>query len=260
MDTTDHSLTALKFQPGAFRPHPQRASVATMLAAQGWIEAKLFLRHGEQLLLSFIIPIAGLLALHFQPVIDTHLDHVFPTMLAMAAMSSGFTGQAISLAFDRRYGALKRTGASGVPAWTIVLGKILGVLGVSLLQIVLLSLCALALGWDVSGAGIAIGLITFFIGVAMFTTFGLLMGGSLSSELVLGFANLLWFALIGVAAVVMMRDGEPPSIGLELVPSVALADGLRDAFNGVFPWMQTLIMLGYSAIGVLGANKWFKFA
>lgn len=259
MEPTDQTLTATQFQPGVFRPNPQRATVAKMLGAQGLIEAKLFLRHGEQLLLSFIIPIAGLLALHFQPVIDTHLDHIFPTMLAMAAMSSGFTGQAISLAFDRRYGALKRTGASGVPAWTIVLGKILGVLGVSLLQIILLSLCALLLGWQVSGAGIVVGFITFFVGVAMFTTFGLLMGGSLSSELVLGFANLLWFALIGIAAVVMMREDSSPSLAMEFVPSVALADGLRDAFNGVIPWVHTLIMLGYSVIGVLAANRWFKF-
>ncbi|AZA09223.1 ABC transporter permease [Corynebacterium pseudopelargi] len=258
MATRKRTLDAHTFEPGTFSPNPARASVASMLRAQGVMEAKLFMRHGEQLLLSFIIPLAGLVGLYFFPVANTEMDNVVPTILAMAAMSSGFTGQAISLAFDRRYGALKRTGASGVPAWTIVLGKIIGVLAVSFVQLLLLGSTAMFLGWHPDGIGIVFGLILFFFGVATFTTFGLLMGGSLSSELVLGFANLLWFALVGVASIAMISP-TPPSMGLELVPSVALADGLRTAFSGSMPGPQLVILAGYCAIGGLGASRWFKF-
>ena len=147
--TTDSTLNpdAFRFEPGTFSPDPRRAPVSKMLASQAKIEATLFLRHGEQLLLSFIIPLGMLIVIAILPVInDPHPLHKgFPLMLSIAAMSSGFTGQAISLAFDRRYGALKRTGASGVPTWTIIVGKILGVVTVSILQILVLGTTALRL-------------------------------------------------------------------------------------------------------------------
>lgn len=99
----------MTFPAGTFRPDPHRASTRTMLRAQAIIEAKLFLRHGEQLLLSFIIPVCMLVAITLLPVIeqDDPMRVGFPIVLAVAAMSSGFTGEAISLAFDRRYGALR---------------------------------------------------------------------------------------------------------------------------------------------------------
>ena len=125
----------MTFPAGTFRPDPHRASTRTMLRAQAIIEAKLFLRHGEQLLLSFIIPVCMLVAITLLPVIeqDDPMRVGFPIVLAVAAMSSGFTGEAISLAFDRRYGALKRTGASGVPAGIIIVGKILGLVAVAII-------------------------------------------------------------------------------------------------------------------------------
>ena len=128
----------MTFPAGTFRPDPHRASTRTMLRAQAIIEAKLFLRHGEQLLLSFIIPVCMLVAITLLPVIeqDDPMRVGFPIVLAVAAMSSGFTGEAISLAFDRRYGALKRTGASGVPAGLIIVGKILGLVAVAIIQII----------------------------------------------------------------------------------------------------------------------------
>ena len=146
----------MTFPAGTFRPDPHRASTRTMLRAQAIIEAKLFLRHGEQLLLSFIIPVCMLVAITLLPVIeqDDPMRVGFPIVLAVAAMSSGFTGEAISLAFDRRYGALKRTGASGVPAGIIIVGKILGLVAVAIIQIIVLTTIALLLGWSPTPEGI----------------------------------------------------------------------------------------------------------
>ncbi len=119
-------------------------------------------------------------------------------VLAVASTSSGFTGQAISLAFDRRYGALKRTGASGVPAWTIIAGKIAAVFSMVVLQVVVLGGVAFLLGLRVGLSGIVLALFTLVLGVASFTALGLLLGGTLSSEMVLAVANLIWFILMGV--------------------------------------------------------------
>ena len=232
----------MTFPAGTFRPDPHRASTRTMLRAQAIIEAKLFLRHGEQLLLSFIIPVCMLVAITLLPVIeqDDPMRVGFPIVLAVAAMSSGFTGEAISLAFDRRYGALKRTGASGVPAGIIIVGKILGLVAVAIIQIIVLTTIALLLGWSPTPEGI-------------------LMGGTLSSELVLGFANLIWVLLAGGASYLLVNHDTFPPI-LTAVPSVALASGLLDSFDGIFPGMALISLAGWTIIGVTAATRWFKFA
>ncbi|AKE41272.1 ABC-2 family transporter protein [Corynebacterium kutscheri] len=246
------------YAPGTFSPSPEQASIARILYAQATIEAKLFLRHGEQLLLSFIIPWGMLIAIATLPLIDspTPLTQAVPMMLSVAAMSSGFTGQAISLAFDRRYGALKRAGASGVPTWAIILGKICGVLVVSTLQLILLLGTSLLFGW--SGA-VGTAIMVFFLGVAAFTAIGMLVGGTLSSELVLGLANLIWVILVGIASYVIFRAQTQPGVLLNLIPSVSLANGLTTAFSGGIPWLEILILLGWLVLSSLAAIRWFKF-
>lgn len=262
--TADETLdpTEFTFAPGTFSPNPQRASVGAMLLAQGKIEATLFLRHGEQLLLSFIIPLGMLIAVATLPIIDDPdpLHKGFPLMLAIAAMSSGFTGQAISLAFDRRYGALKRTGASGVPSWTIIVGKILGVVAVSVLQLLVLGTAALLLGWHTTGSGAFYVICVFFLGVAAFTSLGMAMGGTLSSELVLGLANLMWIALIGAAALLLFRAPDNPSPAFQIVPSISLSDGILYASEGNCPGVQLIILLGWLIVGTAIATKWFRFS
>lgn len=37
--------------------------------------------------------------------------------MSLAVIATAFTGQAIAVAFDRRYGALKRLGATALPVW-----------------------------------------------------------------------------------------------------------------------------------------------
>lgn len=253
--------TETSFAPGTFAPNPQPASVGAMLLAQTRTEAKLFLRHGEQQLLSFVIPLVMLVALAKLPLLDRPdpLQVGLPALLAVAAMSSGFTGQAISLAFDRRYGALKRTGASGVPGWAIVTGKVLGVAVVSFLQVVVIGGVAMLLGWRTTVPDAILGIAVFAFGVIAFGALGLLMGGTLSSELVLGLANLIWFLLVGVAMYLVFQAGAFHT-SLEIIPSVALAQGLLAAFEGSVPWLQLGILAAWAAGAGAAATKWFKFA
>lgn len=248
------------FAPGTFSPHPQRVGVAAMARAQGAIESKLMLRHGEQQLLSIIIPLAILIgAAKLKDTTGHDVDEVFPMVLAVAATSSGFTGQAISLAFDRRYGALKRTGASGVPAWAIVVGKILGVLSMVVLQVLVLGTVAVILGLRVSAGGAAIGVLTLALGVATFTALGLLLGGTFSSEVVLAVANLIWFVLLGTVGWVMFSQGLGDNGWFTLVPTVAMASGLDTAFSGSFPGIELLVLVVWAAVASFAAVRWFRF-
>ena len=239
------------FKPGTFTPAPKRTSAGAMLLAQGTMEAKLMLRHGEQQLLSVIIPLAILIAAaHLESVTKHGLHEVFPMVLAVAATSAGFTGQAISLAFDRRYGALKRTGASGVPAWAIIGGKILGVLTMVVFQILVLGIAAFILGLRISAGGVLLMLLSLFFGVAAFTAMGLLLGGTLSSEMVLALANLIWFVLLGVVGWTLYSQGLGDNGILNVVPTVALAGALTDASNSTFPGLELVSLAAWLAVAV----------
>ncbi|QYH19705.1 multidrug ABC transporter permease [Corynebacterium aquatimens] len=261
MQRTDETLelhTALK--PGVFAPKPQPASFGAMAAAQGRIEAKLMLRHGEQLLLNIIIPLALLVAAAKVPIFgDADFNLIVPMVFAVAASSAGFTGQAIALAFDRRYGALKRTGASGVPPWVIIAGKILGVLATVAVQIVVLGGVAAALGWRVGPAGAILGLITLLVGVAAFTSLGLLMGGTLSSELVLALANLIWLVLMGVLGWVAYSGDLVNAGWWNAVPTVALAGALTASLQGSFNVLAWVSLILWAAAGIGLASRWFRF-
>ena len=248
------------FKPGTFTPAPKRTSAGAMLLAQGTMEAKLMLRHGEQQLLSVIIPLAILIcAAHLESVTKHGLHEVFPMVLAVAATSAGFTGQAISLAFDRRYGALKRTGASGVPAWAIIGGKILGVLTMVVFQILVLGIAAFILGLRISAGGVLLMLLSLFFGVAAFTAMGLLLGGTLSSEMVLALANLIWFVLLGVVGWTLYSQGLGDNGILNVVPTVALAGALTDASNSTFPGLELVSLAAWLAAASFAAVRWFRF-
>ena len=180
-------------------------------------------------------------------------------VLAVAATSAGFTGQAISLAFDRRYGALKRTGASGVPAWAIIGGKILGVLTMVVFQILVLGIAAYILGLRISLGGVLLMILSLSFGVAAFTAMGLLLGGTLSSEVVLALANLIWFLLLGVVGWTLYSQGLGDNGILNAVPTVALAGALTDASNSIFPGLELLSLLAWLAVASFAAVRWFRF-
>ena len=245
---------------GTFRPNPQRASLMTMALAQGKIESKLLLRHGEQLLVNILIPAALLVVASIVPIFEnTSFNELVPMVFAVAATSAGFTGQAIALAFDRRYGALKRTGASGVPAWTIIVGKIIGVLATVAVQIVVLGAVAFYLGWRASGIGILCGLCTLIVGVAAFSAMGLLMGGTLSSEMVLALANLCWLVLMGIVGWVQYSSDIGQAGAWNIVPTVALAGALTKALVVSFNWQAWLSLVCWAVAAMAAAARWFRF-
>ncbi|MDN6235625.1 MAG: ABC transporter permease [Corynebacterium flavescens] len=248
------------FKPGVFSPDPQRSTPWAMARVQGAMESKLMLRHGEQQLLSIIIPLAILIgAERLESTTGHGLHEVFPMVLAVAATSAGFTGQAISLAFDRRYGALKRVGASGVPAWGIIAGKIIAVFSMVCAQVVILGAVAAVFGLRLNLESILVMALVLILGVSTFTALGLLLGGTLSSEIVLAVANLIWFVLLGVVGWVLYSHGLGNDGLLTLVPTVALAGGLADAIDGVFPGMEILVLIGWTTLASFAAVRWFRF-
>lgn len=249
------------FEPGTFSPAPGRGRLSRMLLTQARTEFTLTLRNGEQLLLTMLIPLGllvGLTLLDVVPVGQPRIDHVTPRILALAVMSTAFTGQAIALGFDRRYGVLKRLAATALPRWSLVAGRMLSVLGVVVVQLVALGAVAAALGWRPDPAGLAPAGLLLLAGTAAFGALGVLLGGALRADVVLALANTVWLLLLVAGGIVLSVEALPGPLAVlaAALPSGALAEGLTAALvGGVGSWSALVVLLAWAAAaGLLGAR------
>ncbi|BAN31058.1 ABC transporter permease [Mycobacterium avium] len=252
------------FPAGTFTPNPRPSAVPKMLAAQYGLELKLLLRNGEQLLLTMFIPITLLVGLTLLPLgsFGQHRAATFtPVIMALAVISTAFTGQAIAVAFDRRYGALKRLGATPLPVWGIIAGKSLAVVTVVFLQAILLGAIGFALGWRPALAALALGAAVIALGTAVFAALGLLLGGTLRAEIVLALANLMWFVFAGLGALTVDSGVIPAGVkwAARLTPSGALTEALSRAMTLSADWFGMAVLVAWGALGALGALRWFRF-
>ena len=229
----------MTFPAGTFTPAPGRGPLGRMLATQVGLETRLALRQGEQVLLTLIIPLAlliGLALLRVVPLPEPRINAVLATVLALAVMSTAFTSQAISLGFDRRYGVLRRLAATAVPRWLIVLGRLGGMVAVVVVQVVVLGLVAVALGWRPDVGSLGAALLLVLLGTAAFGAVGVLLGGSVRAEIVLAVANVVWFVLLFAGGVLVPASALGPfGLVVTLLPSGALAEGLRATLLGGAP-------------------------
>ena len=251
---------------GTYRPEPGAAPLSRMIAAQTVLETKMLLRNGEQLLLTVVIPTLLLVLFSSVDIVDTgagkSVDFLAPGVLALAVMSTAFTGQAIATGFERRYGVLKRLAASPLPRWGLMTAKSASVLVTELLQVILLTAIALALGWSPHGDPAAVVLL-MVLGTAAFSGLGLLMAGTLKAEATLAAANLVFLLLLVGGGVIVPLDRFPQGAQdvLALLPVSALSDGLRDVLQhgaGV-PWADLGILAVWAVAGLAAAGRFFRW-
>jgi ABC-2 type transport system permease protein len=182
-------------------------------------------------------------------------------------MSTAFTGQAIATGFERRYGVLKRLGASPLPRWTLLTAKTGCVLVTEALQVVLLSVIALALGWSPHSAatlsgGLAV-ILLLVLGTAAFSGLGLLMAGTLRAEATLAAANLVFILLLLAGGVIVPIAKFPTAVRpvLDALPITALSNGLRSVLQqgAAMPWADLGILAVWAVLGLAAASRWFRW-
>ncbi|KPI21622.1 hypothetical protein OV450_1985 [Actinobacteria bacterium OV450] len=251
---------------GTFTPNPGAAPVSRMILAQAGLETRMLLRNGEQLLLTVIIPALLLVLFSAVDIVDTgagrSVDFLAPGVLALAVMSTAFTGQAIATGFDRRYGVLKRLGASPLPRWALMAAKTLSVLVTELLQIALLTAIAFALGWSPQGNPLSVAALVL-LGTAAFSGLGLLMAGTLRAEATLAAANLVFLLLLVGGGVIVPMEKFPGAVqfALGLLPISALSDGLREVLQhgAALPWGDVAVLAAWAVLGLGAAARLFRW-
>lgn len=252
--------------PGSLAPRPGAAPRAVALAAQTRAELTLLLRNGEQVLLSLVLPVGLLVGLATLTFVEdprpgvARVDWFTPGMIALAVMSTAFTGQAIATGFERQYGVLTRLGATALPRSVLLAAKTLSVLAVELLQLLLLGAVAYALGWDPAGGVLSV-LLLVLLGTAAFSGLGLLLGGTLRGLTCLAVANLAWLLLVATGGMVfdLSSYGAAEPV-LRLLPSAALAGGLRGSLVDGVLHVSDVVTLAVWAAGTLAlASTLFRW-
>jgi ABC-2 type transport system permease protein len=249
----------------SMRPDPEAAPAVRRVLAQARFDATTMLRNGEQLLLTLVLPLLVLVGLSRTSAIGLgagrQVDLAAPGVLALAVMSTAFTGQAIATGFDRRAGLLRLLGVTPLGRSGLLAGRVAAVLVVEAVQIVVLGGVALLLGWEPRGVGLLPALVTLLLGTAAFVALGLLLAGTLRAEAVLAAANLVWVLLLAGGGVVVPPERlgalEPVA---KLLPSGALGEAMRSSLvHGAWPWASWLVLLAWFAAAAVATSRWFRW-
>ncbi|WP_067605535.1 ABC transporter permease [Nocardiopsis listeri] len=259
----------LSGDPGLFTPAPGAAPMWRMIAAQARMELRVMLRHGEQFLLTMVIPVLLLVGFSLVNVLDVgegaRVDALTPGILALAIMSTSFTGLAIGTGFERRYGVLKRLGATPLSRFGLLAAKTLAVLAVQTIQVTILCVVAVLLGWNpaLSPTGVLAVLVLGLLATAAFSSLALLMAGTLRAEATLAGANLVYVLLLGLGGVLFPTSNFPAPMeqAVSVLPITALASGLRESLaHGALPSAGTfLVLVAWTLVCGLLASRLFRW-
>ncbi len=208
------------------------------LLAQTKIELLLTLRRGESVLLTFAIPVLLLAFFSKVDVLPTDgrrpIDFLFPGVLALAVMSTAMVSLAIATGFERQTGVLKRLGSTPLSRPELLGAKTLAMVMIEAVQIAVLVIEGLVLGFHFGTASLGVALGGAVLGTIAFAGLGLLMAGSLPALTTLAAANGLYLVLLLIGGMVIPLTKLPA--GLRTVagwlPSGALSNLLHHGLQG----------------------------
>jgi ABC-2 type transport system permease protein len=247
-----------------FAPAPSRAPLRDVLKHQIRMEVTLTARRGEAVVLAMGVPLLVLLGAGLTHATNVpggnRLGFVVPGVLALTVMSTAFTGQAITTGYERSYGVLKRLGASPLTRPGLLFAKTAAVLGLIVLQLAVLGLVGIAVGWRphlgelLPAAGVTV------LAAAAYTGLALLLASVLRPETTTAAATFVYVLMLAAGGIMFAA----PPLGTAawfLLPLAAHAEALRDALtrDTAIPAAIWLSLAAWAAAFLTAAAKWFRW-
>lgn len=234
------------------------------LVAQLRLELAVLARNGESLLLTLGIPVlllAFFANVDVLPIDGEPIDFLAPGVLSLAVLSTSLVNLAIATGFEREYGVLKRLGSTPLGRPRLLAAKVLSVLVVEAVQVSVLWLLALALGWEPSpDVGFAVAVV---LGTVACGGLGLVLAGTLKALVVLAAANGLYLVLLLLSGMVIPLEELPGAVQAvsRALPSTALADAVRGSLTeGVaVPGRAWAVLAAWAVVGPVAAARWFRW-
>jgi ABC-2 type transport system permease protein len=228
-------------------------------------ELRLAARRGESLLITFVIPAGVLLVFSAFDVsggtaAGKPVDRMLPGSMALAVIAASMVSLAIATGFERSYGVIKRLGGSPAGSSVLVASKTVAVIVVEAVQVALLVVIALLLGWQPGpAASLPLVVAALVAGTVAFAGLGLLMAGTLRAEATLALANLLFLVSLVLGGVVLPLDRLPGAVATFAsgLPPAALTQVLAIGLGGSGDAAEPLLLLvGWAVVlGVLAARR-----
>jgi ABC-2 type transport system permease protein len=235
------------------------------LIAQARAETSLQLRRGENLIVTLAIPIGILVFFAKVDAVSTDyahpVDFLVPGVLSLAVMAAAMVSLGIATGFERRYGVLKRLGSTPLSRGGLLVAKTATVLVLELLQILLVVLVGVAIGWHVpSGIFAAVGLL--LVGTVAFAGIGMLMAGTLRAEANLAAANGLFLVLLFLGGMAYPLAKLPIAMQdfAKALPAAALSETVRAVLSAhAFPAGELAVLIAWAIAAPLLAARYFRW-
>ncbi|MGH9172059.1 MAG: ABC transporter permease [Acidimicrobiales bacterium] len=235
------------------------------LGAQIRAEVAMTLQRGETLLVTLGIPVCLLVFFSYVNVLptgDKHaVDFLAPGVLALAVMSTAMVSLGIATGFERSYGVLKRLGTTPLGRPRLLAAKIVSVVAVEAVQVVVLVLVAVAIGWRphvTAGTALAAELLA----TVAFAGIGLLMAGALRAELNLAVANGIYLVLLLIGGIVFpVSKLGGFAVVAKLLPAAALSGALQSSLGhpSQAPVESLVVLAAWAVLAPVVAAVTFRF-
>lgn len=244
------------------------ASALRCVLNQAAWDFKLALTHGEQLLVALILPCFALIGLTQTSILSIPtaaglplINVVTPGILALALMSSAFTGVAIGTGFDRRSDVLLHLATTPLGRSGFITGRCVALCAQQAVQLLIIGSLAYALGWRPHLAGLVIAVLFAVLATWAFTALALALAGTLRAEAVLAIANLIWIFAAGLGVVLPLTT---LPLWLQSIaqfsPATALAEGLRQAtLHGELAVLPLITVVLWAVLGSAITARWFSW-
>jgi ABC-2 type transport system permease protein len=247
-----------------FAPAPSRAPFKNILRQQIRMEITLTARRGEAVVLAMGVPLLVLLGAGLTHATnvpgDNRLGFIVPGVLALTVMSTAFTGQAITTGYERSYGVLKRLGASPLTRPGLLFAKTAAVLGLIVLQLLVLALVGVAVGWRPHVADLLPAAGVTVLATAAYTGLALLLASVLRPETTTAAATFIYVLMLAAGGI-MFAAPDLGTAGWFLLPLAAHAEALRDALtrDTEIPLSIWLSLTLWAAVFLTAAAKKFRW-
>ena len=236
------------------------------VVAQTRAELALTLRRGESLIVTIAIPLGILVFFSKVDAISTDykkpVDFLVPGVLALAVMSAAMVSLGIATGFERRYGVLKRLGATPLSRTGLLVAKTATILLLEVVQIIAIIATGAALGWHVP-SGVFAAFALLLLGTVAFAGIGLLFAGTLRAEANLALANGLFLLLLffGGMAYPLSKLPGPLESFARLLPAAALSECVRGVLTAghSFPVGSFVVLVAWAIGAPLAAIHYFRW-
>ena len=230
-------------------------------------ELRILLRNGEQLLLILGIPLFLLIFFGNIDVLPTGsgdpLDFLVPGILAVSIMSTSMVSLGISTGFQRSYGVFTRLGLTPLGTSRLIVAKALSIAIVELIQIVLISITAILMGWTASPTGLISAVGALLLGTMAFAGIGLSLAGRLRAEVNLAAQNGLYLILLLTSGMILDSESMPKQLNTisRSFPAQPLAELLRNSLSDISIESRSwIVLLSWAVVTPLLASRLFRWS